>query len=91
MVSFGKQITDPSAQSYGTVNLSNPLGPGLEPAPVSPYRDSVAFSLLSGTIKAVYGAHRGVANPDGDAIMVYPTYSFENTGKSTHTLSLRAV
>ena len=65
MGSFGKQITDPSAQSYGTVNLSNPLGPGLEPAPVSPYRNSVAFSLLSGTIKAVYGAHRGDAKPDG--------------------------
>ena len=83
VVSFGKYVTDPSVPSDGKVDLSNPLGGELEPAPVSPYKDSVAFNLLSGTIKAVYNAHRGLVNPGRDAIKVYPTYSSGNTGKST--------
>ena len=82
VVSFGKHITDPSASSYGTLNLSNPLRTEFEPAPVSPYKDSAAFSLLSGTIKAVYNAHRGLSDLDEDAIKVYPTYISGNTGKS---------
>ena len=83
VTSFGKHITDPSVPHYGTVNLSNSLEFELDPAPVSPYRDSVAFSLLSGTIKAVYSAHRGLVDPGGGAIKVYPTYSSGNTGKPT--------
>jgi len=38
------------------VNLPNPSGSELEPAPVSPCKDSAEFNLLSGTIKAVWNA-----------------------------------
>jgi len=81
VVSFGKHTTDLSALSRGTLNISNPLGGEFEPAPVSPYKDSVAFSILSGTIKAVYNAHRGLSDPSEGAIKVYPKYSTGNTGK----------
>lgn len=50
---------------------------------MSPYKDSVAFSLLSGTIKAVYNAHRGLSDHSESAIKVYPAYMSGNTGKST--------
>ena len=76
---FGEVITDPSAPSSGSVDLSS-WGTRLEPAPISPYKDSAAFDILSGTIKSVYNDHRGL---DGnDSIKVYPTYMSGNTGRT---------
>ena len=80
LTSFGKAITDPSAPSYGSVTLSNPWGTQLEPAPISPYKDSAAFDLLSGTIKSVYNTHRGLEGDDN--IQVYPSYITGNTGRT---------
>ena len=59
--------------------LSDPWNTKLEPAPISPYRNSPAFRVLSGTIKGVYNAHRGLEGNEN--IMVYPSYLFGNTGK----------
>jgi hypothetical protein len=77
---FGEVITDPSAPSSGSVVLSNPWGTQLEPAPTSPYKGSVAFDILSGTIKSVYNTHRGLGGNDN--IKVYPTYMSGNTGRT---------
>src|ERR1700743_970894 len=68
--SFGEVVTDPSVPYYGSVALSNPRGHRLEPSPVSPYNSTVAFDLLSGTIKSVYNGHRGLEGDDN--IKVYP-------------------
>ena len=81
LTSFGKPITDPSLPSYGSVTLSNPWNTQLEPAPISQYKGSAAFDVLSGTIKGVYNTHRGL-NGDDD-IKVYPAYMTGNTGKTT--------
>jgi len=78
---FGEVITDPSAPPSGSVALSNPRGTQLEPAPTSPYKDSVAFDILSGTIKSVYNIHRGLGGNDN--IKVYPNYMSGNTGRTT--------
>ena len=59
--------------------LSDPWNSKLEPAPTSPYKNSPASRVLSGTIKGVYNAHRGLEGDDN--IMVYPSYLFGNTGK----------
>ncbi|KAF9646522.1 carboxypeptidase S, partial [Thelephora ganbajun] len=75
--SFGEVITDPSVPYYGSVALSNPWGTQLEPAPISPYKSSVAFDILSGTVKSVYNAHRGLEGNDN--IKVYPSYMTGNT------------
>ena len=77
---FGEVITDSSSPSSGSVALSNPWGTQLEPAPTSPYKDSVAFDILSGTIKSVYNIHRGLRGNDN--IKVYPNYMSGNTGKT---------
>jgi len=79
LTAFGEVITDPSAPSSGSVALSNPWGTQLEPAPVTSYKDSVAFDILSGTIKSVYNIHRGLGG--SDSIKVYPTYTSGNTGR----------
>jgi hypothetical protein len=77
--SFGEVITDPSVPYYGSIVVSNPWSDALEPAPVSPYKGSVAFDVLSGTIKSVYNAHRGLKGDNN--IKVYPTYVSGNTGE----------
>ena len=74
---FGEVITDPSAPSSGSVALFN-HSTRLEPAPTSPYKDSVAFDILSGTIKSVHNIHRGLRGNDN--IKVYPSYMSANTG-----------
>jgi len=75
--SFGEVISDPSAPYYGSVAISDPWGSKLEPAPTSPYKGSVAFDILSGTIKSVYNTHRGLSGDDN--IKVYPAYITGNT------------
>ena len=80
LTSFDEVITDPSVPSYGSVVLSNPWGTELEPAPISPYKGSAAFDILSSTIKSVYNTHRGLE--DDDNMKVYPTYISGNTGKT---------
>ena len=85
---FGEVITDPSAPSSGSVALSDPWGTQLNPAPSSSYKDSVAFDILSGTIKSVYNIHRGLRGNDN--IKVYPTYTSGNTGKSDRRSKLSA-
>lgn len=83
LTSFGKPITNPSLPAYGSVTLSNPWNIQLEPAPISQYKGSVAFDILSGTIKGVYNTHRGL-NGD-DEIKVYPAYMTGNTGMATRS------
>jgi len=85
--SFGEVITDPSAPSSGSVTLFN-HSTRLEPAPISPYKDSVAFDILSGTIKSVYNAHRGLEGKDN--IEVYPAYMSGNTGRTERRFRLSA-
>jgi len=80
LTSFGEVVIDPSVPSSGSVALSNPWGTQLEPAPTSSYKDSVAFDILSGTIKSVYNAHRGLGGNDN--IKVYPSYTSGNTGRT---------
>ena len=79
LTSFGKAVTDPNLPTYGSLVLSDPWNTELEPAPISPYRDSPAFRVLSGTIKGAYNAHRGLEGDNN--ILVYPSYLFGNTGK----------
>lgn len=64
--------------------LSDPWNSKLEPAPISPYKNSPASRILSGTIKATYNAHRGLEGDDN--IMVYPSYLFGNTGKGSDSI-----
>ena len=78
LTSFGEVITDPSVPHYGSVILSNPWDDQLEPAPLSPYKASAAFDILSGTIKSVYNTHRGLEGDDN--IKVYPSYMTGSTG-----------
>ena len=80
LTSFGKVITDPSAPYYGSAVLSNQWDSALEPAPISPYKGSAAFDVLSGTIKSVYNAHRGLKG--NNIIKVYPAYITGNTGEA---------
>ena len=84
---FGEVITDPSAPSSGSVTLFN-HSTRLEPAPISPYKDSVAFDILSGTIKSVYNTHRRLGGNDN--IKVYPTYMAGNTGRTERRSRLSA-
>ena len=77
---FGEVSMDPAAQYYGSVTLSNPWNYWLEPSPISPYHGSVAFDILSGTIKSVYNTHRGLKGDDN--IKVYPNYITGNTGET---------
>jgi Gly-Xaa carboxypeptidase len=57
VVAFGTRMTDADATSWGSLELSDAWGTGLEPAPVTP-TDAKPYKLLAGTIKAVYAAHR---------------------------------
>ena len=82
LTAFGNLISDPSVPYYGSAVLSNPWGTELEPAPVSPYKDSIAYNVFSGTIKTVYNAHRGLEGNDN--IKVYPSYMTGNTGTTNH-------
>jgi Gly-Xaa carboxypeptidase len=61
-VAFGTLLTDEDTPAYGRLELSDAGGSALEPAPVTP-TDAAPYKLLSGTIKAVYAAHRG-GHPD---------------------------
>jgi hypothetical protein len=74
---FGVSQSDANAPAYGTLSLSEPFHPGLEPAPLTPI-DEAPYHLLSGTIKATYNAHRSL---DGDNINVAPSIMSANTGK----------
>ena len=85
LIAFGNVISDPSVPYYGSAVLSNPWGTELEPAPVSPYKNSVAYNILSGTIKNVYNAHRGIEGNDN--IKVYPSYMTGNTGTTNRYCS----
>ena len=78
MTSFGEAITDPTLPSYGSVVLSDPWNTESKPAPISPYKNSPASRILSGTIKGVYNVHRGLEGDNN--IVVYPSYLFGNTG-----------
>ena len=80
LTAFGNVISDPYVPYYGSAVLSNPRGSQLEPPPppTSPYKDSTAYKILSGTIKSVYSAHRGLKG--NDDIKVYPGYISGNTG-----------
>jgi Gly-Xaa carboxypeptidase len=80
LTSFGEVMLDHSVQYHGSVTLSDPWGSQLEPAPISPYKGSAAFDILSGTIKSVYNAHRGLNGDDN--IKVYPAYISGNTGRT---------
>ena len=86
LTSFDEVITDPSVPSYGSVVLSNPWGTELEPAPISPYKGSTAFDILSSTIKSVYNTHRGLEGDDN--MKVYPTYISGNTGTTDYHCNL---
>ncbi|KAH9074826.1 hypothetical protein EDB83DRAFT_2312331 [Lactarius deliciosus] len=58
---FGSDITPTGAPTAGKLTLADAWESGLEPAPVTPTdEDSAPWQLLSGTIKAVYNAHRGL-------------------------------
>ncbi|KAJ6518628.1 hypothetical protein C8R45DRAFT_1011 [Mycena sanguinolenta] len=74
---FGDALSEGGA---GTLTLKDAYGTSLEPAPVSPIagKGSEAYELLSGTIKATYAAHRGLAL-DSDGIAVGPGMSTGNT------------
>ncbi|KAF7370752.1 Gly-X carboxypeptidase [Mycena sanguinolenta] len=70
-----------SKDGSGTLTLKDAYGTSLEPAPVSPIagKESEAYQLLSGTIKATYAAHRGLALESKDGIAVGPGMSTGNT------------
>jgi len=74
---FGVSQSDEDVPAYGTLALSEPFHPGLEPAPVTPV-DEEPYQLMSGTIKAAYNAHRSL---EGDNINVAPSIMSANTGK----------
>jgi Gly-Xaa carboxypeptidase len=77
LTAFGTRLTDADAPAYGSLELSDAWGTALEPAPVTP-TDAAPYKLLSGTIKAVYAAHRadGVQSAD---IAVAPGIMSGNT------------
>jgi len=72
---FGISQSDEDAPAYGTLTLSEPFHPGLEPAPVTP-TDEEPYQLLSGTIRAAYNAYRSL---EGDNISVAPSIMSANT------------
>ncbi|KAF7294427.1 Gly-X carboxypeptidase [Mycena kentingensis (nom. inval.)] len=79
---FGKALSAPGASAYGTLTLKDAYGTSLEPAPISPLSGagSEAWQLLSGTIKATYAAHHGIAMDDEEnGIAVAPGMSTGNT------------
>jgi Gly-Xaa carboxypeptidase len=58
VTAFGTRLTDADVPAYGSLELSDAWGTALEPAPVTD-TEGASYKLLSGTIKAVYAAHRG--------------------------------
>jgi Gly-Xaa carboxypeptidase len=74
---FGIHQSDEDAPAYGTLTLTEPFQPGLEPAPITPINEK-PYQLLSGTIKATYNTYRSI---EGDHINVAPGIMSGNTGK----------
>jgi len=72
---FGIHQSDEDAPAYGTLTLTEPFQPGLEPAPITPIHEK-PYQLLSGTIKATYNAYRSI---EGDHINVAPGIMSGNT------------
>ncbi|EKM49935.1 uncharacterized protein PHACADRAFT_188329 [Phanerochaete carnosa HHB-10118-sp] len=60
--------------SNGCVSLSDAFDTALEPAPVTPTRDSPAYALLAGTIVAALRGSHNVSD-----VVVQPTYALGNT------------
>lgn len=85
--SFGEYITDPSLPSFGSVILSDAWGTFLEPAPTTPYGINAGpYQVLSGTIKSVYNAHRGLE--EGENVKVAPSHRAGNTGQKCSQIGL---
>lgn len=85
---FGKQISEEGKPAWGVLDLSDPFDSASEPSPVAP-TDSEAYRILSGSIKATYGAHRHIYGSVGvqenkleDEIIVSPGLMSGTTGKS---------
>ena len=76
---FGSAISTGDDPTAGTLTLTDEWGTALEPAPNTPTsEDSAPWQLLSGTIKAVFNAHRDLDG--GDNIFVSPGIMPGNTG-----------
>jgi Gly-Xaa carboxypeptidase len=72
LTAFGTRITSDEPQStYGTLELSDPWDIAREPAPVTSV-SGAPYKLLSGTIKAVFSAHRSKSDEEGQIIHVAP-------------------
>ena len=84
---FGVSVSDEDVPTYGKLTLS-PFETGLEPAPVTP-TDAPPYRFLSGTIKAVYNAHRSIDGSDN--IAVAPGIMSGNTGQSNAISLLLAI
>ena len=83
---FGVGVSDEDVPAYGKLTLS-PFETGLTPAPITP-TDAPPYHLLSGTIKAVYNAHRTINGSDN--IVVAPGIMSGNTGWSKAIVSILA-
>jgi len=86
---FGRTILT-GGLPYSLV-VANATQNGMEPAPFSPHdgsTDALPFSLLSGTIKATYNAHRypDIRATEVDEIIVAPGMMPANTGVSSASL-----
>ncbi|CCM04782.1 uncharacterized protein FIBRA_06973 [Fibroporia radiculosa] len=76
--SFGSSLTS-EVPASGTLTLSDAWDSALEPAPITPTgEDSMAFKLLSGSIKATYESHRFLSGSE-DSIVVIPSLGAGNT------------
>lgn len=76
---FGERILE-GPSGYG-LSVHNATLHGVDPAPISPTGpNDLPFQLLSGTIKASYGAYRNL-DEDRDHITVAPGMMPGNTGK----------
>jgi Gly-Xaa carboxypeptidase len=87
VVAFGSRLSDADVPAYGALELSDAWGTALEPAPVTD-TSAAPYKLLSGTIKAVYAAHRG-GEPE-EPIHVAPGIMSGNTGRSFSLVSVGA-
>ncbi|KAJ2914647.1 hypothetical protein MD484_g5753, partial [Candolleomyces efflorescens] len=76
---FGSQVFG-NASSLPALALTDASNGGLEPAPLSPTSSTdLPYQLLSGTIKAVYSAHRGDFQGVTSDIVVAPGMMPANT------------
>ncbi|CAK5268849.1 unnamed protein product [Mycena citricolor] len=83
---FGEQISDPRVPTAGLLSVGDDSYPPLEPSPVTPTIDSVAYEVLSASIKATYARRRVKQN--GDSLVVAPSLMVGNTDTSFYwTLS----